>query len=282
VEAQHVAATMALVDSLEEQQALERILDDTKPPVPPAARKLHWLLFTPFRYPPPPRGSRFRGPNDPGVFYGADEIRTACAELGYWRWRHLQDTPALAAMPTKPQTVFRAALAGAAIDLRRAPFATARARWTDPADYAPCQALARTARDAAVATVRYESVRDPQRGGCAAVLAQQLVEVGKVIMPKTVLANACRGCHGATLSGGRIPGAPAEMAIPLNITPHETGLAGWTYTDFDKLLSTGIRRNGKTLDPMMPVTELGKFNQTERQALWAFLQTVPAKPFGER
>jgi mono/diheme cytochrome c family protein len=98
----------------------------------------------------------------------------------------------------------------------------------------------------------------------------------------TFLANACRGCHGATLSGGRIPGAPAEMAIPLNITPHETGLAGWAYADFDKLLSTGIRRNGKTLDPMMPVTELGKFNQTERQALWAYLQTVPAKPFGGR
>lgn len=98
----------------------------------------------------------------------------------------------------------------------------------------------------------------------------------------TFLANACRGCHGATLSGGRIPGAPAEMAIPLNITPHETGIAGWTYADFDKLLSTGIRKSGKTLDPMMPVTELGKFNQIERQALWAFLQTVPAQPFGGR
>ena len=98
----------------------------------------------------------------------------------------------------------------------------------------------------------------------------------------TFLANACRGCHGATLSGGRIPGAPADMAIPLNITPHETGIAGWTYADFDKLLSTGIRKSGKTLDPMMPVTELGKFNQTERQALWAFLQTVPAQPFGGR
>jgi hypothetical protein len=98
----------------------------------------------------------------------------------------------------------------------------------------------------------------------------------------TFLANACRGCHGATLSGGRIPGAPAEMAIPLNITPHDSGLAGWTFADFDKLLSTGIRKNGKNLDPMMPVTELGKFNQTERQALWAFLQSVPAKPFGGR
>ena len=98
----------------------------------------------------------------------------------------------------------------------------------------------------------------------------------------TFLANACRGCHGATLSGGRIPGAPSDMAIPLNITPHETGMSGWTYADFDKLLSTGIRKSGKTLDPMMPVTQLGKFNQTERQALWAFLQSVPAKPFSGR
>ena len=111
---------MALVDSLDEQQALERILDDAKPPVPTGARKLHWLLFTPFRYPPPPGGSRFRGPNDPGVFYGADEVRTACAELGYWRWRHLNESPALAAMPVKPQTVFRAQLATLAVDLRRA------------------------------------------------------------------------------------------------------------------------------------------------------------------
>jgi hypothetical protein len=30
------------------------------------------------------------------------------------------------------------------------------------------------------------------------------------------------------------------------------------------------------------VSELGKFNQTERQALWAYLQTVPPKPFGSR
>ena len=33
---------------------------------------------------------------------------------------------------------------------------------------------------------------------------------------------------------------------------------------------------------MMPVSELGKFNETERRALWAYLQTVQAKPFGGR
>jgi len=170
VEAQHVAATMALTDNVEEQHVLERLLDESKPNVPPAARKLHWLLFTPFRYRPPPGGSRFRGVNDPGVLYGADEIRTACAELGYWRWRHLLDTPALSSMPTKPQTVFRAQIDTACVDLRQPPFAADRAVWTRPDDYGDCQRFAALVREAAIGAIRYESVRDPEHGGCAAVL----------------------------------------------------------------------------------------------------------------
>jgi hypothetical protein len=171
VEAQHVVATMALVDSVLEQHVLERLLDDGKPPIPAAAAHLHWLLFTPFRYPPPPGGSRFRGPNDPGVFYGADAIRTACAELGYWRWRHLQDSPALSAMPTRAQTVFQVKLETGAVDLLANPFVSDRERWTDPSNYAGCQAFGRTAREAKVGAVRYESVRDPKHDACCAVLS---------------------------------------------------------------------------------------------------------------
>ena len=65
---------MALVDSVAEQAVLERLVEASKPPVPREVARLglHWLLFTPFRYAPPPGGSRFRGPNDTGVFYGAD------------------------------------------------------------------------------------------------------------------------------------------------------------------------------------------------------------------
>jgi hypothetical protein len=170
VEAQHVVSTMALCDTLDEQRLLEELIDEAKPRRPDAAAKLHYLLSTPFRYRPPRHGSRFRGPNDPGVYYAADEVRTACAELGYWRWRHLADSPGLDAMPMKPQTVFRARLAASAIDLRRAPFAAERMRWTDPDDYAACQALARVARAAPVQAIRYESVRDPVHGGCAALL----------------------------------------------------------------------------------------------------------------
>ena len=78
---------MVLVDTLAEQHLLEDLLERAKPPLPDETAGLHYLLATPFRYPPTDRGSRFRRPSDPGVFYGADAVRTACAELGYWRWR---------------------------------------------------------------------------------------------------------------------------------------------------------------------------------------------------
>ena len=171
VEAQHQVSTMVLVDTLDEQALLESLLDASKPPLPDAMRSLHWLLFTPFRYPPLPSGSRFRGPAEPGVFYGADEKRTACAELGYWRWRFLNDSPALDAIGPIAQTLFLTPVAGQGIDLRLPPFDAMRAAWMHPTDYAACQALARQARDAGLQLIRYASVRAPESGGCAALLS---------------------------------------------------------------------------------------------------------------
>ena len=96
------------------------------------------------------------------------------------------------------------------------------------------------------------------------------------------LGRLCTGCHGDHLSGGPIPGAPGDLPKPLNITPHATGLADWTYEDFDKLLSEGVRKNGQKLDPFMPLEAIGKMDETERKALWAYLRTVPPMPYGGR
>ena len=87
VEAQHLASTMKLVDDATQQDVLEMLLEGSKPPLPSSASRLHYLLATPFRYHPLRSGSRFRGPTDPGVFYGGECARTTCAELGYWRWK---------------------------------------------------------------------------------------------------------------------------------------------------------------------------------------------------
>jgi len=170
VEAQHRVSTIALVDTLGEQALLEEILEASKPALPREGVGKHYLLSTPFRYPPSPYGSRFRSPIDPGVFYGADEIRTACAELGYWRWRFLMDCPALEAIDAKPQTVFRAQVSTTAVDLRRPPFVAEAASWTHPGDYAQCQQFASVVRQTDVGAICYESVRDPKKGGCTAVL----------------------------------------------------------------------------------------------------------------
>lgn len=168
VEAQHQVSTTLLVDTLDEQALLESLLENSKPGLTKTSERLHWLLFTPFRYPPLPGGSRFRGMTDPGVFYGAEEIRTACAELGYWRWRFLLDSPELERIDPRAQTLFLSAVRGKAVDLRVSPW-MGRAPWTAD-DYAICQSFARVARETQIALIRYESARDPERGACAAVL----------------------------------------------------------------------------------------------------------------
>jgi hypothetical protein len=96
------------------------------------------------------------------------------------------------------------------------------------------------------------------------------------------LATGCKGCHGDEFSGGKIPGAPPSMPIPTNLTPHETGLQGWSFEDFERALNTGTRPDGSKIDPFMPFESFSKMNDTEKRALWAYLQSVPAKEFGGR
>ncbi|THF62253.1 RES domain-containing protein [Pseudothauera rhizosphaerae] len=171
VEAQHVASTMKLVDDAAEQDLLEVLLEEGKPPLPAAAAGLDYLLATPFRYPPLPTGSRFRAPTDPGVFYGAQHVRTACAELAYWRWRFLMDAVDLERLEPVAHTAFRVRIATMAVDLRTPPFDADAAVWTDPLDYRATQAFAAAVREADVGAIVYRSVRDPELAWCVALLS---------------------------------------------------------------------------------------------------------------
>lgn len=168
VEAQHRIATLALVDSLAEQHLLEELLEASKPALPPGCEGLHYLLFTPFRYPPSPCGSRLRAATDPGVWYGAEDGPTACAELGYWRCRFVADSTGLKALRNVAHTLFAATARGPARDLRRAPWKEL-GDWQRLSDYTACQQQGRQAREAGVWLLRYASVRHPRHGGCAAV-----------------------------------------------------------------------------------------------------------------
>lgn len=174
VEAQHVVSTLKLVDTLAEQAVLERLLDDSKPPVPPACRDLHYLLATPFRYAAPyPAGSRFRRAGmTPGVFYASRTVATAVAEMAFARLRFFAESPATPwPINASEQTAFSVRYRTAAgLDLTRAPLDADVARWTHPTDYSACQALADAARTADVQVLRYRSARDPLGGQNVALL----------------------------------------------------------------------------------------------------------------
>ena len=42
------------------------------------------------------------------------------------------------------------------------------------------------------------------------------------------------------------------------------------------------KKNQAKLAPMMPVESFGQFDDVEMQALFSYLQSLPAKPFGAR
>lgn len=171
VEAQHVASTMKIVDSRDEQDILEALVEGSKPAAAAHTEALHYLLASPFRYPPrQPGGSRFRSPADPGVFYGAGAVRTAAAELGYWRWRFLRDAADLTKLDPVAHTAFKVKARCQVVDLRQTPFDQDALSWRHPSSYQATQAFSGTAREAGIGAILYQSVRDPEPGWCAALL----------------------------------------------------------------------------------------------------------------
>ena len=110
--------------------------------------------------------------------------------------------------------------------------------------------------------------------------AEPPVEAASVELGAHIV-QVCRGCHGDTLSGGKVAGDP-NMPIVANITPHETGLKGWTEADFLRALREGKRKDGTDIKPQMPWRVYGQMSDVELKAVWAYLQTVPPLPKGNR
>src|SRR4051812_36737439 len=93
VEAQHRISTNRLAAHADDQALLEHLVEDAKPTMPVAARGLHYLLGTPFRY-GYARPSRFRRARQrPGIFYASENIATAIAETAYWRLLFFSRSP---------------------------------------------------------------------------------------------------------------------------------------------------------------------------------------------
>lgn len=110
----------------------------------------------------------------------------------------------------------------------------------------------------------------------AAVPMSVSVEYGRY------LANVggCTGCHGPTLSGGKIPGTPPDWKPAANLTPG--GIGHYTEEDFFRALREAKRPGNSPIDSLMPVRFTKLMTDDEIRALWMYLKTVPSKPYGGR
>jgi len=165
VEAQHQVSTRKLVDSADEQELLEELLERVKPPDTTGGR-LHYLLFTPFRYPPLRHGSRFGARHERGVWYGSESRRTAFAEVAYYRLLFLEGTRAELGAVTTPLTAFTVRVRSTrGVDLVSSPFDAHRSAIASPTKYAATQVLGAAMREAGVELFRYPSARDVSEEG---------------------------------------------------------------------------------------------------------------------
>jgi hypothetical protein len=163
VESQHLVSTRKLVDSDAEQAVLEELIEGAKPPLP--AARLHWLLATPFRYPPLRHGSRFGTRAERGIWYGSERQETAFAEKAYYILLFLEGTAASLRPLELDLSAFQARVSSdRGVDLLSACFEAYRTAISSPVSYAASQRLGAEMRADGVAVFRYASARDAGGG----------------------------------------------------------------------------------------------------------------------
>jgi hypothetical protein len=167
VESQFENSTRKLVDSDDEQRVLEELLERVKPPVPsePEFEHLHYLLFTPFRYPPLRYGSRFGPKDERGIWYGALERRTCFAETAFYRLLFLEHTKAIIEPLHVELTCFSVSIRTMrGVDLTVAPFRKYRSQLVSRTSYVATHELGTEMRAAGVEAFLFTSARDPEQG----------------------------------------------------------------------------------------------------------------------
>lgn len=167
VEAQHVIATRKLVNSDEEQGILEDLLEEAKPPRPydKECKNYHYLLWTPFRYPPLKYGSRLGTTNDRGIWYGSKALETAFAEKAYYTILFRSGSEADFGVFESAITAFCVAVSTKkCADLTKPPFAEFEDKLSSPSSYLASQHIGKHLREKGAEAILFRSARCPDRG----------------------------------------------------------------------------------------------------------------------
>lgn len=120
----------------------------------------------------------------------------------------------------------------------------------------------------------------PQRIDHTLPPARSVAE-GPTVEHGAYVANMCKGCHGETLHGGRIPGSPPDWPAAVDLTAASTYGAYDSVEKFKAMFRTGKRPGGGAIR-VMPFPSLGAMNDTDVEALYLYLRTLAQAGAGPR
>jgi hypothetical protein len=214
VESQAQVATLQLVDTLAEQALLEELLETSKPPLPQSAEPLHYLLKTPFRYPPLRWGSRFGSVHEPSLFYGALRIETAMAEAAYYRfllWDGMSIAPPSGRILSEHCTFEARYQVERGIQLQHPPFTDFQAELSHASAYQPCQVLGAAMRGSGVEAFEYRSARCPLQGNNVALFVPAALAEKR---PRNLLSWLCETTDDyVAFKNAQIPDTPRVFRL---------------------------------------------------------------------
>ena len=214
VESQAQVATLQLVDTLAEQALLEELLETSKPPLPQSAEPLHYLLKTPFRYPPLRWGSRFGSVHEPSLFYGALRIDTAMAEAAYYRfllWDGMSIAPPSGRILSEHCTFEARYQVERGIQLQHPPFTDFQAELSHASAYQPCQVLGAAMRGAGVEAFEYRSARCLLQGNNVALFVPAALAEKR---PRNLLSWLCETTDDyVAFKNAQIPDTPRVFRL---------------------------------------------------------------------
>ncbi len=167
VEEQTGSVTRKLVDTSEEHHVLENLIEESKPKVKYYGDQneflsLHYLLSTPFRYPPLKHGSRFGTRYERSLFYASLELETAMSERAYYKLAFVRASEGNLGGKSVNYTAFKVAVdTKKGINLCKEPFVKFKGHISSPASYADSQLLGSAMRQEGIeAFVSFSARKD--------------------------------------------------------------------------------------------------------------------------
>ncbi len=227
VENQETTATLNIVDSMEEQNLLEELLDNIKPPYRAGTEGMHYLLKTAFRYPPLKHGSRFGDRTMPSFFYASETVQTVLAETAYYRFILLTDMqePYQQSIDSEHSAFTVSVKTNKCLNLCAKKFTVAQTQLQDSQQYGYCHSVGHWATtQKAAQVIRFYSARQSQY---MAPRQSERINVA-IAEPKAIISKAPNSLQSwlCRTSTNKISFSSRETKLPISFAIQDFMLDG--------------------------------------------------------